>query len=920
MRHKQPLAALALVACCVTIVALCLAVVAPLLHGAAGRAAVQRDASQEDVVVVSDTSAADDGKGSGEASPSDAAQAADGAGVSSPRQTGMPSDEGNAEADTAFVMPEGAEYVPDVALLRVDPDTDPDTVRAVLAQAEGAVEREVSPEEIANGLIEVEVEEGVSVEAAVNDLLEAGAAVGADAQPNYLYYTVSTHAPRDLVNLLKVSLTDEPLLEEAAELLSADDEVAAETEADEADVASEATSEAAVSEASPEEDASGAEDEAASVSDEAGAASEEAPESEAGDEPAAEADADGANPADDASAETADEQDDDDALDASDLLETLEDAVTVNDPDQASQWALADIKAYQAWSIARCENDVTVALLDSGFQTDHTDLAANMLTSAGRGATSKDGAFGTDVTPLLSSGKDFKHGTHVSGIVSGLANNGVGIAGVSYNANILPVRVFYKSGASVYSNTYVLCAAFDYVIENASTYNVRVINLSVGSTLNYYSEGYSGSRTTPDSALYERIDEALAQGIVTVTSAGNGASSGAYEEFPADYENAVGVINITSSHVRSSTSNYNVSGQKTKNISAPGTSIYSTIPSNSYDSMSGTSMAAPCVAGVLALEFAANPSLSATEAIDILYETATDIGSEGWDLETGYGEVNAYEAVKAARDAPITCKDISAATLTLSPTSYIYDGTAKCPDVTVTYDGATLRPSYDYQVSYANNINLGLGTVTVQGVGGYTGTLSARFRIGFTDVPSTSWAYGVVNRAFDLGLISGYASAAKVGMFGPDDHITRADLVTILWRMADRPAAASSATTFSDVARDAYYYAAVLWARDAGVVSGYSGERAGQFGPTDEVTREQLAVMLANYARSVAGKSVTGSAADYAAMSDASEVSPWAERAVGWCFKNAILSGSEGKILPKDHATRAHAAKMVVFLYDLLNA
>ena len=92
MRHKQPLAALALVACCVTIVALCLAVVAPLLHGAAGRAAVQRDASQEDVVVVSDTSAADDGEGSGEASPSDAAQAADGAGVSSPRQTGMPSD------------------------------------------------------------------------------------------------------------------------------------------------------------------------------------------------------------------------------------------------------------------------------------------------------------------------------------------------------------------------------------------------------------------------------------------------------------------------------------------------------------------------------------------------------------------------------------------------------------------------------------------------------------------------------------------------------------------------------------------------------------------------------------------------------------------------------------------------------------
>ena len=155
------------------------------------------------------------------------------------------------------------------------------------------------------------------------------------------------------------------------------------------------------------------------------------------------------------------------------------------------------------------------------------------------------------------------------------------------------------------------------------------------------------------------------------------------------------------------------------------------------------------------------------------------------------------------------------------------------------------------------------------------------------------------------------------GNFGPDDPVTRGQAAVVLWSMADRPGAGAGARDFPDVSDEgAYHYNAVRWASSAGVVSGYEN---GNFGPDDNVTREQLAAMLANYARNVAGLAVEGTAGDYAGMRDGADVSPWAVSSVGWCFGSGILSGTgDGGILPKDSATRAEAAKMVVGLYDLL--
>lgn len=181
----------------------------------------------------------------------------------------------------------------------------------------------------------------------------------------------------------------------------------------------------------------------------------------------------------------------------------------------------------------------------------------------------------------------------------------------------------------------------------------------------------------------------------------------------------------------------------------------------------------------------------------------------------------------------------------------------------------------------------------------------------FPDVPEGHWAAKVVASAVDRGLLSGYSN----GKFGAEDNITRGQVAVILWNMAGKPGARSGARSFSDVPSGKYYYQAVRWASSVGVVSGYSG---GKFGPEDNVTREQLAVMLSNYASKVGGIATTGSASDFASMSDASSVSGYARGAVGWCFRSKILSGSGGKVMPQGNATRAQAAKMVVFLDDMV--
>lgn len=180
----------------------------------------------------------------------------------------------------------------------------------------------------------------------------------------------------------------------------------------------------------------------------------------------------------------------------------------------------------------------------------------------------------------------------------------------------------------------------------------------------------------------------------------------------------------------------------------------------------------------------------------------------------------------------------------------------------------------------------------------------------FPDVGVSHWAGAVIERAADLGLVNGYDN----GNFGPEDNVTRGQAVVILWNMAGRPRGYDG-IGFADVDPDAYYAPAISWASAIGVVSGYRG--TDNFGPNDKVTREQLAVMITNYARKYRGFDTDSDPWAYRSMHDADEVSEYAKDAMCWCFERGILSGSNGYIMPKNTATRAQAAKMMVFLHDL---
>ncbi|MCF6413088.1 S-layer homology domain-containing protein [Collinsella tanakaei] len=188
---------------------------------------------------------------------------------------------------------------------------------------------------------------------------------------------------------------------------------------------------------------------------------------------------------------------------------------------------------------------------------------------------------------------------------------------------------------------------------------------------------------------------------------------------------------------------------------------------------------------------------------------------------------------------------------------------------------------------------------------------------GYPDVEQTDWY--VVSGDFDYSLKHGIITGYDDGRYGPYDDITRGQVATILWRIADEPSAESAA--FDDVNYDEYYGPAIRWARSEGVINGFTGTN--DFGPDTPVTREQLAAMLSNYAGRIAGIDVSSDLTALKAIAGADEVSDWAMDAMGWAVDNGILSGdmSSGtaQVNPQGTAQRCMAAKMMSVLHrDIL--
>lgn len=174
--------------------------------------------------------------------------------------------------------------------------------------------------------------------------------------------------------------------------------------------------------------------------------------------------------------------------------------------------------------------------------------------------------------------------------------------------------------------------------------------------------------------------------------------------------------------------------------------------------------------------------------------------------------------------------------------------------------------------------------------------------IPFVDVPSKSWYESAVKYVENNNIIKGTNDYT----FAPNQKLTRGMLVTILHRMAGMPKVSGN-SSFSDVKdTKAYYYDAVMWASKNKIVSGYSN---GKFGPSDSITREQLAVMLNNYCKYKGKfKTVNG---NLSAFKDYKNISSYAKDAMNWAVGNGVITGSNGNVNPKGNATRAEAASMI---------
>ncbi|MBI6546932.1 MAG: S8 family serine peptidase [Cyanobacteria bacterium NC_groundwater_1444_Ag_S-0.65um_54_12] len=293
-----------------------------------------------------------------------------------------------------------------------------------------------------------------------------------------------------------------------------------------------------------------------------------------------------------------------------------------------AQWGAYRVGLPQAWD-ATTGQGIKVAILDTGIDAEHPDLRDNL--EPGRNFVEGEPASPVD---------DFGHGTHVAGIVAA-AMNSYGIVGTAPRARLIPVRVLGINGGT----TSALLEGLSYAVKQGA----RVINLSLGSA--------RASRIET-----EQLAKILAQNVVIVAAAGNSALDGNPLEYPAAI---AGVIAVTAT--RPPYEGMGVRGEHADfsnfnpfvTVAAPGVDILSTVPrrfsaagdqaignSGAYAYASGTSMASPLVAGLVALMLARHPEWSAAQLRSKLISSATDLGEPGFDDFFGWGLVNAPAAIQ----------------------------------------------------------------------------------------------------------------------------------------------------------------------------------------------------------------------------------------------------------------------------------
>lgn len=284
-------------------------------------------------------------------------------------------------------------------------------------------------------------------------------------------------------------------------------------------------------------------------------------------------------------------------------------ALLPNDPQVGSQWHLARINAPKAWDLTQGSGGVVIAIVDSGVDPFHPDLAGKLV--AGTNTLDR----------RVNTADQFGHGTKMAGVAGAIGNNGKGIAGVAWKSPIMPIRAADRKGRAT-------SASIAKGIVWAVDHGARVVNVSMDGVVR-------------NAAIREAAEYAFKHGALVVAPSGNCSCMDASEETP--FILSVAATDESDRVIPSSTSGAFV------DLAAPGENILATTLFSMYGGESGTSMASAVVAGVAALMYSVNPELTPAAATELLQQTAIHPGGKGRDARYGHGRVDAFAAVSAAK-------------------------------------------------------------------------------------------------------------------------------------------------------------------------------------------------------------------------------------------------------------------------------
>lgn len=375
----------------------------------------------------------------------------------------------------------------------------------------------------------------------------------------------------------------------------------------------------------------------------------------------------------------------------------------------------ADIDAPEAWDSLRAASNVVVAVIDSGIRLSHQDLTNNLWINpgeiAGNGIDDDGNGIVDDVhgiNAVRNNGNpedDFGHGTHVSGILGAVGNNGLGVCGVAWKVPIMACKFLYPTNGTASGTLVDLIQCLDYAMDKGAS----VINCSI-ETFGF------------DSMMSNAFWSVRNAGIIVVAAAGNsGTDNDLSPRYPASFvmDNVVSVMATTSQDIRSG---YNY-GATSVDLGAPGVGILSTYNRSDadYAYSSGTSMASPCVAGAVALLRARFPSFDHRQIINRLLSTVDPLASLAGRCVTG-GRLNLAKA-------------LGTGDLFIQPTTFAWVPTNGMTSLTLANDGVSAAQTLPFTFNfYGQNY-----TQIFVGANGLIGLSTAGMTNGLNgDLPSTN--------------------------------------------------------------------------------------------------------------------------------------------------------------------------------------